>query len=115
MLNTLANRPAKKWRFVPSPLETPRFVKRSWEYLGKAVLRAAKVSGENLEPNSEKISAALKRLESNVQFMEGLVRSIRNLQEIARKVYYHSKWAYDPSPEEGVRYVLCCCKKRTRR
>jgi hypothetical protein len=35
-----------------------------------------------------------------------LVPSIKNLQEIARKVFYQSQWAYDPSPKEAEEFVL---------
>ncbi len=81
-------------------------IKQSWLLLGKTVLRAANVSGDNVEPNSEEISASLKRLESNVQFSDGLIRSIKNLQEIARKVFYQSQWAFAPSPEAAEEFVV---------
>ena len=81
-------------------------IKRSWELLGGSVLRAAKVPVENVEPNSEEISTSLKRLEADTRLPEGSVRSIRNLQEIARKVFYQSQWAYDPSPKEAEEFVL---------
>jgi hypothetical protein len=67
-------------------------IKRSWELLG-AVLRAAQVPVENVELNSEDISTTLTRLEADTRLPEGSVRSIRNLQEIARKVFYQSQWA----------------------
>jgi hypothetical protein len=81
-------------------------IKRGWELLGQAVLRAAKVSGENVEPNSEEMSTSLKRLEADTQYPQELIRSIRNLQQIARKVFYQSQWAYDPSPKEAEEFVL---------
>jgi hypothetical protein len=81
-------------------------IKRSWELLGGAVLRAAKVSGENVVPDSEEISTSLKRLEGDTQYSHDLIRSIRNLQQIARKVFYQSQWAYDPSPKEAEEFVL---------
>jgi len=52
------------------------------------------------------LSRALQRLETSVNFNESLIRSIRNLQEIAQKVYYQSQYAYDPSVEEAQRFVL---------
>jgi hypothetical protein len=81
-------------------------IKRSWELLGGAVLRAANVSGENVEPNSEEISTSLKRLEAKTQYSEDLINSIRNLQQISKKVFYQSQWAYDPSPKEAEQFVL---------
>lgn len=81
-------------------------IKRSWELLGGTVLRAAKVSGENVAPDSEEISTSLKRLEMDTQYPHDLISSIRNLQQIARKVYYHSQWAFDPSPKEAEEFVL---------
>jgi hypothetical protein len=48
----------------------------------------------------------LTRLEADTRLPEGSVRSIRNLQEIARKVFYQSQWAYDPSPKEAEEFVL---------
>lgn len=81
-------------------------IKRAWELLGYAVLRAANVSGENVEPDSERISTSLKRLEGDTRLPEGLIRSIRNLQQIARKVFYQSQFAYDPSPKEADEFVL---------
>jgi hypothetical protein len=53
-LNLLMEMPAKDPRTA---------IKRSWELLAKTVLRRANVKAEDLEPNSEGISAALKRLE----------------------------------------------------
>jgi hypothetical protein len=81
-------------------------IKRSWELLGGAVLRRANVSGENVHPDSEEISAGLKRLEGDTSLPEALIRSIRNLQQIARKVFYQSQFAFDPSPKEAQEYVL---------
>lgn len=69
-------------------------------------MRAAQVPVENVEPNSENISTSLTRLEADTRLPEGSVRSIRNLQEIARKVFYQSQWAYDPSPKEAEEFVL---------
>jgi hypothetical protein len=60
-------------------------IKRSWELLAEVVLRAAKVSGGNLEPNSEEIATALRRLDANVHFSESLIRSIRNLPRARQK------------------------------
>jgi hypothetical protein len=81
-------------------------IKRAWELLGQAVLRAAKVPGENVQPDSEEISTSLKRLEADNQYPQELIRSIRNLQQIARKVFNQSQWAYDPSPKEAEEFVL---------
>jgi hypothetical protein len=88
--------------------EYPRHaIKRSWELLGGAILRAAKISGENVKPDSEQIANALNLLEANTQYSEDLVRSIRSLQQIALKVFYqHQWWAYDPSPKEAEQFVL---------
>ncbi len=81
-------------------------IKRSWELLGGAVLRAAQVPVENVELNSEDISTTLTRLEADTRLPEGSVRSIRNLQEIARKVFYQSQWAFAPSPEAAEEFVV---------
>lgn len=81
-------------------------IKRSWELLGEAVLRRANVSGENVAPDSQEISTSLKRLEGDTRLPEGLIRSIGNLQQIARKVFYQSQFAYDPSPKEAEEFVL---------
>ena len=50
-------------------------IKRSWELLGGAVLRAAQVPVENVELNSEDISTTLTRLEADTRLPEGSVRS----------------------------------------
>ena len=81
-------------------------MKRAWELLGQAVLRAANVSGENVQPDSEEISTSLKRLEADTQYPKELIRSIRSLQQIAKKVFNHSQWAYDPSPDKAEQFVL---------
>jgi hypothetical protein len=78
----------------------------SWRLLGAAVLRAAKDQGKSVEPDSEQIATSLKRLEADTQYSQELIRSIKNLQEIARKVYYQSQYAYDPSPKEAEEFVL---------
>jgi hypothetical protein len=64
--------------------------KGSWYLLARGILEAAKISGENLQPDSTEISNALKRLEANAEFSDGLIRSIKNLQGIARKVFCQS-------------------------
>ena len=74
---------------------------RSWKLLAKAVLRAAKGSGD---PSSEEVSAALKQIESSAELPERLVRSIRNLQQIVKKV--QSQVGYVPSPNEAAEFVL---------
>jgi hypothetical protein len=61
-------------------------IKRSWELLGGAVLRAANVPGANVLTDSDEISTSLKRLEGDTQYPNDLIRSIRNLQVIARKI-----------------------------
>jgi hypothetical protein len=78
-------------------------IKRTWELLGGAILRAARVPGENVQPDSEEISTSLKLLETSYP---ELIRSIRNFQTIARKVVYQSQWACDPSPKEAERFIL---------
>lgn len=86
-----------------------RAIKRSWELLAGAVLRAAKVQGGNVEPNSEDISTSLKQVETSAEYpdKDNLVRSIRNLQEIARKVVYQRQWwSYDPSPKEAEKFIV---------
>jgi hypothetical protein len=84
----------------------PRYaIKRSWELLGGTVLRRANVSGENVAPDSEDISISLNRLESDTKYPHDLILSIKRLQQIARKVFYHSQYAYDPSPKEAEEFV----------
>ena len=90
-------------RAIADPRNT---IKRAWELLGQRVLLAANVSGENVQPDSEEISTSLKRLEADTQYPQELIRSIRNLQQIARKVFYHSQYAYDPPPKEADDFVL---------
>jgi hypothetical protein len=69
-------------------------------------LAKANVPGENFEPDSEEISTSLKRLEEDTKLPKGLIRSIGNLRQIARKVFYQSQWGYDPSPKEADEFVL---------
>jgi hypothetical protein len=58
------------------------------------------------KPSSTEISISIKRLEADTQYPQELIRSIKNLQQIARKVFYQSQWAYDPSPKEAEEFVL---------
>jgi hypothetical protein len=82
-------------------------IKRSWVLLARNVLKIVGVLGENFEPNSYDISEALRRLERIPSHAdEALIRSIKNLQDIARKVFYQSQFAYDPSPKEAEEFVL---------
>jgi hypothetical protein len=81
-------------------------MKRAWELLGHAVLRAADVSGENVQPDSEEISTSLKRLEADTRYPRELIRAIESLQQIAKKVFTQSQWVYDPSPGEAEQFVL---------
>ena len=88
-------------------------IKRSWELLGVAVLHAAKVPGENVQPDSEEISISLKRLESDTKYPLELIILIRNLRQIATNVFHHSQFVFDPSPkaaEEFVRYSVAARK-----
>lgn len=81
-------------------------IKRAWELLAQAILAAANVSGPHIDPMGSSLQTALQRLGTNVNFSESLIRSIANLREIARKVYYQSQYAYDPSVAEAQRFVL---------
>ena len=92
-------------------------IKRSWLLLGESALRAANVAGDNVEPNSQEISASLKRLEASVQFSDRLISSIKNLQSIAMKVFYQSEWAYSPLARgsRGIYYLFCCREVGSRR
>jgi hypothetical protein len=81
-------------------------IKESWLLLAKTILRAANVSGDNLQPNSPEISASLKRLEANVETSDRMIGSVKNLQAIAMKVFYHSEWAYSPGQNEAEDYVF---------
>jgi hypothetical protein len=82
-------------------------IKRSWILLARSVLKLVGVLGEDYEPNSQNMSEALRRLERIPSHAdEALIRSIKNLQDIARKVFYQSQFAYDPSPKEAEEFVL---------
>jgi len=94
-----------KWLMKLAATDPRTAIKQSWLLLGKTILRAANVSGDNVEPNSQEISASLKRLESNVQFSDRLISSVRELQSTAMKVFYQSKWAYDPSSEQAEEFI----------
>jgi hypothetical protein len=81
-------------------------IRQSWELLAKTVFRIANVPTENLNPYSEEMSRALKRLEGDTKYSEELILSIKRLHEIARKVFFQSQWAYDPSPNDVQEFVL---------
>jgi hypothetical protein len=81
-------------------------IKRSWELLAKTVFQAANVQSENLEPYSEDMLNALKRLEKDSKFSLAAIRTIENLQMIARKVFFQSQYAYAPSANEAQDFIL---------
>ena len=81
-------------------------IKKSWEILAESIFQAANVAGVDADPNSQEISSSLKRLEGSVQFSASLIRSIREHQDLARKVFYQSNHAYDPSTLEAQNFVL---------
>src|SRR5258708_17339316 len=79
-------------RLIPLAKTDPRAaIRESWLLLAKIVLQAANVPSENLEPDSKELTTAFKRLEASLQIPESLIRSITNLQQIARKSFYQSK------------------------
>jgi hypothetical protein len=88
-------------------------IRRSWKLLAKTILRTANVPSESFEPLSADVSRAIGKLESNTEFSEALIRSIKNLQEIARKVFYQSQFGYDPSQEDAEEFVLYSAAART--
>ena len=95
-------------------LEDPRAaIRRSWELLAETVFRTANIETENLNPYSDEMSRALKRLEGDTRFSEGLIHSIKRLHEIARKVFYQSQWAYDPSPDDAQEFVVYSAAARS--
>ena len=44
------------------------------------------------------LAAAHVGMRGDTQYPHDLMRSIRDFQQTARKVFYHSQRAYDPSP-----------------
>ena len=81
-------------------------IKRSWIPLAKMVTQKANVFADQFEPYSPDLMTAFTRLENDTAFPDNLIRSIRSLQEVARKVFFQSQFAYDPSPKEARRFVL---------
>jgi hypothetical protein len=81
-------------------------IRRSWELLAKAIFRYTNTPAENLEPISAVMSVALVKLEADRQFSSESFRSIADLQEAARKVFYQSEFAYAPSPIEADDFVV---------
>jgi hypothetical protein len=80
-------------------------IRESWSELGGAILGAANVTSGNVDPLSTDISLSLKRLELDTRIPHGRIRSIPDLQEKARKVFYQSPYAYDPSLNEAQEFV----------
>jgi PIN like domain len=87
-------------------------IRRSWELLATTIFGATNVLYETLNPDSEAMSMAVKRLEGSPEFSTALVSLIKRLRNIARLVINQSEWAYAPSPQDAEQYVLDCVGAR---
>jgi hypothetical protein len=83
-------------------------IKNSWELLANDILWAANIAMRASEPDSAIMSQALARLESSTTYRFELVVELKTLQATARKVYYHSQWAYGPPESEAQEFILRC-------
>jgi hypothetical protein len=81
-------------------------IRRGWELLAQVIFRATNILTEKLEPDSPEMSMALVKLAVDRQFSSESFRSITDLQETARKVFYQSEFAYAPSPMEADDFVV---------
>lgn len=81
-------------------------IKKSWIPLAKMVTQKGNVFTDQFEPYSPDLMAALTQLENDTTYPDNLIRSIRSLQEVARKVFFQSQFAYQPSAQEAQRFVL---------
>jgi hypothetical protein len=80
-------------------------IKRSWNLVALAVFQAAKVPPVTLDPYSSELSKVLNQLQTERPQLSESIRSIRNLEEIARRAFYQSQYAYNFSPDEALEFV----------
>jgi hypothetical protein len=80
-------------------------IKRAWELLAAAIFRKANVPSNNLRPLSEDMRRSIRRLERSTDIPIETIESIRSLENIARLVFYHSQFAYDPTTEDARQFI----------
>ena len=98
----------------PTDPRNPRLgVVKGWQLLAKGVKKMTNVSGEILDPLSEEMRRALKKLSDSTRMPDELNRSISDLQHTANQAAHHSPYAgYDPDVNAALAFIGECERVR---